>query len=288
MKTKLLFILPFILLSVASSAQHNSFSVVAGKEKIVIGEPFNVLVQTTFGKGTLAKWITIDTIPHFEILSKSKIDTQAVGNNITLKQNLTVTSWDSGRWQLQVFSSSQLTSRAKPLMVSVSFSPFDVTQDYHDVKDILDVKKPERITWYWYLIGAALLLVLLALLFPKSKKGKEIVVSPEDAYKEAMVKLNALENKKEEDPKLFYTSLIDIFRTYVMQSKGIHSFQKTTDDLSIQMKNLQLPSEDYNALVQVLRLSDVVKFARFTPADSEKVASVAQIKKSILLIQNIK
>jgi hypothetical protein len=288
MKKKLLLILVYALVSAASYAQYNNFSVVAGKEKIVIGEPFNVLLQTTVAKGRETKWITIDTIPHFEILNKSKIDTQVTGNNLTLKQSLTLTSWDSGRWQLQVFSAAQVRSRTKPVMINVVFSPFDPAQDYHDVKDILDVKKPSRVTWYWYLIGAVLLLILFALLFPKKKKAKEIVVSPANAYKDAMAKLGALKSREGEDPKIFYTELVNIFRAYVLYSKGIHSFQKTTDDLSVQLKKVSLPSEEYNALVQVLRLSDFVKFARFTPSISENESSLAQIKKSIIAIENSK
>jgi hypothetical protein len=288
MKKYLLFILVFILASAFSFAQYNNFSVIAGKQKIVIGEPFNVLLQTTVAKGRETKWITIDTVPHFEILGRSKIDTQATGNNLTLKQNFTLTSWDSGRWQLQMFAAAHVKNRDKPIMIDVVFSPFDPAQDYHDLKDILDVKKPAKVTWYWYLVGAALLLALLVLLFPKKKKGKEVVVTHADAYKEAMAKLAALKSREREDVKTFYTELVNIFRTYVQHRKGIHSFQKTTDDLGVQLKKLELPVMDYNALVQVLRLSDMVKFARFIPAASENESSLDQIKKSIIAIENIK
>jgi HJR/Mrr/RecB family endonuclease len=82
--------------------------------------------------------------------------------------------------------------------------------------------------------------------------------------------------------------LIDTFRLYVHQRKGIHSFQKTTDDLNVQLKQLTLPTGEYNELVQVLRLSDVVKFAKYIPAASENEHALEQIKKSIIAIENTK
>jgi hypothetical protein len=289
MKKHLLFILALLLFAPAAFAQKNSFSISVDKEKILIGEPFNVTLQAAFPKGRSINWFRIDTIPHFEILTKSKIDTQATGNELTLKQTISFTSWDSGRWQMPAFTLAGYKTTSKAIMIAVGYSAFDRNQDYHDIKDILEIKKPAKVTWYWYVIGAALLLLLLILLFPKRKKQKATeVISNVDAYKLAMTKLDALKGKEEGEAKLFYTELIDIFRTYVQQRKGIHSFQKTTDDLSVQLRSLQLPSEEYNALVQVLRLSDVVKFARFTPASTENNAALNQIKKSIMTIENTK
>jgi hypothetical protein len=288
MKKRLLFISVFTLAMAAAFSQNASFSVITDKQKILIGEPFNLTLQATFPKRGGIKWITVDTIPHFEILATSKIDSQVTGSSLQVKQMFTLTSWDSGLWLLPRFTLPNINAKKeKPVAIDVVFASFNRAQDYHDIKDIIEVEKPEKITWYWYLIGAALLLLLFLLMFPRRKKGKEAAPAPAvDAYKEALARLDNL--KEHPDVKIFYTDLIHIFRDYVHRRKGLHSFQKTTDDLSMQLKSLNLPLEQYHSLVQTLQLSDMVKFARFTPASTENEASLATIKKSIILIENTK
>ena len=288
MKKLLLFILSLSLVASAALAQKANFFVSADKQKIIIGEPFIITLQAAFPKGKKIAWTTVDTIPHFEILSRSVIDSLANGKEVLVKQTLTATSWDSGRWQLMVPPPAGYKNASKVVMMDVGYSSFDPTQDYHDVKDILEGKKPSRVTWYWYLIGAALLLALFALFFPKRKGEKQKPEPKGDPYKEAMAKLALLKSEEGGDVKAFYTELVNIFRAYVQQRKDIHSFQKTTDDLSVQLKKVALPSEEYNDLVQVLRLSDFVKFAKYTPSVAENEASLSQIKKSIIAIENIK
>ncbi|HVG40478.1 MAG TPA: hypothetical protein VM888_02610, partial [Chitinophagaceae bacterium] len=155
MKKHLIFISVLTLLAVQSFAQKGGFYATTSKEKILIGEPFSVTLQATIAKGKSVQWRP-DSIPHFEILAKSKIDTQVTGGELNLKQTLTVTSWDSGRWELSPFPQLQLKRGIKPIIIDVTFSAFDPAQNYHDIKDIMEVAKPERVTWYWYLIGAAL------------------------------------------------------------------------------------------------------------------------------------
>ncbi|MFL5773375.1 MAG: hypothetical protein ACJ75F_09470, partial [Flavisolibacter sp.] len=65
------------------------------------------------------------------------------------------------------------------------------------------------------------------------------------------------------------------------------SFSKTTDDLAAQMKNLQLDETIQNPLHQSLRLSDMVKFARYKPDKSEQQQSVEIIRDSITQIEQV-
>ncbi|MBD0332854.1 MAG: hypothetical protein ICV66_09370 [Chitinophagaceae bacterium] len=258
------------------------------KQRILIGEQFQLTLEATFLKNQKYSWFRIDTIPHFEILSKAKIDTTSDGNQLKLSQQLTLTSWDSGKWQIPAFSLSSL--RTKPLTITVAFSsPFDPNQPYHDIKDILEVERPIRTTWYWYLIGAVLLLLLFILLFPRRKKGNKEVLK-EDAYKYAMKQLKNLEQRgfSFHDPKDFYTELVLIFRTYLHQRKNIQSFYKTTDDLAVQIGQLNLAPDLYKELLQTLRSSDMVKFAKFQPQQSDNQQSFEVIKNSIVAIENVR
>jgi hypothetical protein len=270
-------------------SQTASFTASTDKQKIVIGEPFDLTLKATISKKDSVKWLTIDTFSHFEILNKAKVDTQLNNATFILQQKITLTSWDSGKWPIPSITFSK-TQKSKPIVIDVSFSPFDANQDYHDLKDILEVPKPEKDVWYWYLIGAILLLLLFLLLFPSKKKKKEDEVKKpdENIYKTSLLRLNKLKEANIADSKLFYTELIDIFRDYLHKRKSIQSFSKTTDDLAIQISDLQLHVNKQQVLLQTLRLSDLVKFAGYKSSASEQIESLEVIRQNIIDIENLK
>jgi BatD DUF11 like domain len=287
MNRLLLFIL--ILLSTTRVfSQKIAVAATVSDQSILIGEQFQLTLGVSAPVNQKIDWFELKDLPHFEILNRSKIDSQVNGNKKMLTQTLTLTSWDSGQWQLPRFALPR-TNRTKPITITVSFSNFDPKQPYHDVKDILEVNRPGQVKWYWYIVGLVLVVGLFLLLFPGKKKKKEEVLS-DGAYKKAITQLEALRKKNiaEQDVKLFYTELIDIFREYLHRRKSIQSFSKTTEDLGKQIGQLQMPKGEYQQLLDVLQLSDFVKFARYRPSSAENGASYDVIKKSIITIENIK
>ena len=267
-----LFSLSFLLLFICTALLAQKKAPIAAtvdRNKILIGEQFDLILDARFPDIASASFFAFDTLPHFEVINKSKIDTATVGSEVLLSQRITLTSWDSGRWQLPAFALAKGQYRTKPIVIDVVFSsPFDPKQDYHDVKDILNVQKPTESKLHWYVIGALLLLALFIILFPKKKKEKvETVIDP-DAFKTAIADLQKLRKEQAtQEAKVFYSSLIDVFRKYLLQRKGIQSFSQTTDDLALQIKPLQLSRDSYHDLVQTLQLSDAVKFAKFIPTE---------------------
>jgi LPXTG-motif cell wall-anchored protein len=258
------------------------------KSKILLGEQFDIVIGARFTNEADLSFFNIDSLPHFEIVQKAKIDTERTDKNIVLTQKITLTSFDSGRWQIPPLPLPGTNLKTQPIRVDVVFtSPFDPNQEYHDVKDILSVKKPLESQWYWYLIGGILLLLLFLLLFPRKKKNPNQVKLDANAYRTAMAELQKLkrENLAEKDIKAFYVQLVDVFRTYLNKGKGLQSFSKTTDDLSMQVLDLNLRSDTYNELVQTLRLSDAVKYAKFAPSAKENDHSLEIIQETINAIE---
>lgn len=258
------------------------------KSKILLGEPFDMVIGARFTDEANLSFFNIDSIPHFEIVQKAKIDTEQTDKNIVLTQKITLTSFDSGRWQIPAILLPGTQLKTKPIIIEVVFtSPFDPNQEYHDVKDILSVKKPMESQWYWYVIGGILLLLLFLLLFPRKKKNPNEVKLDANAYRTALADLQKLRQEQlaEKDVKAFYVRLVDVFRTYLNKGKGLQSFSKTTDDLSMQMLDLNLRSETYNELIQTLRLSDAVKYAKFSPDKEENHRSIETIQKTIDAIE---
>ncbi|MBO9681256.1 MAG: hypothetical protein J7502_01065 [Flavisolibacter sp.] len=262
-------------------------TVTADKQKILIGEPFHLRLQANFNKGEPLDFFEVDSVLRFEILDKSEIDTSNFSDGVALLQNLTLTSWDSGKIHIAPFVLGAY--QTKPLMIDVAYSPhpFDTTKPYHDIHDILDVKRPIESTWYWYLIGLLVLILLFLLFFPKGKpKAKGEFVSDEGAYKRALKKLDALQKRTDADGKIFYTELVQIFREYLHKRKNIYSFSKTTDDLSTQIEKLNMDKDQYQQLVQTLLLSDFVKYAKYQSSSGERRNSAESIRESIVAIEN--
>ena len=281
-----IFLFTIILFSVTGSTQKVTAS--ADKEKILIGEQFHLRLQANFNEGEAFDFFVIDTIPRFEILDRSTIDTSKFDGGLALVQELTMTSWDSGRIQIPAFVLDG--ERTKPLIIDVAYSPhpFDTTQPYHDVHEILDIKRPIETTWYWYLIGLLILILLFLLFFPRGKpKPKGGFVSDESAYKKTIKKLTALQNKTEAEDKLFYSELVQIFREYLHRRMNMYSFSKTTGDLSVQMEKLEMDRDQYLNMVQTLVLSDMAKYAKYQSTTEEKKGAVDGIRESVMAIENI-
>jgi hypothetical protein len=280
------YILLLLVLCLSVSAIAQRVVATADKQKILIGEQFHLRLQANFNKGEPLDFFQVDTIPRFDILDRSGIDTSKFNDGVALVQNLTVTSWDSGKIQIAPFALGRY--QTKPLAITVAYSPhpFDTTQPYHDIHDIMEVKRPSENTWYWYLIGLLILILLFLLFFPKGKpRAKGEFVSDEGAYKKALRRLDALQKKQSADDKVFYTELVQVFREYLHRRKNIYSFSKTTEDLSRQLETLDLDGGRYQHLVQTLMVSDFVKYAKYQASDEERRSSLQSIRESIVSIE---
>jgi len=281
---KYLHLLCLLLITYCLPAQEVRFSF--DKKTILLGEPLKMTIDAVIGSGQNGDLFSIDTLPHFEVLDQGKIDTSMADGALRLKQVVTITSWDSGTWQLPAIIRNGLAEQ--PVSIEVTYtSPWNPKQPYHDIKGIVPVNKPSRSTWWWYVIGLAVLIALFLLFFPEGKKDKNAVQLDTKAYTKAMQALEKLQKDGtvNVNVKQYYTELINIFRAYLKGGKGIQSFSKTTDDLSIQLQSLKMQQAEYTNLVQTLRLSDLVKFAQYRPEGQINTDSFNTIKESINTIE---
>jgi hypothetical protein len=274
--------------TVCSAQNKTTVKATVDKNKIVIGERIHLTLEADIPENEPIRFFIIDTIPHFE-LDKQKVDTSYTSDGTFLKQVISITSFDSGHWVIPALSLGEKTA-TDTIPVDVVFSPMDSTQDYHDIKDIIDVKPIEekKESWLWYAIGGgALLIILLLIYLLRKKKPVAAAAAPViDPYEEAMKHLDKLQQEKA-DQKQYYSRLVDIFRVYVDKKKDIHSLQKTTDDLVVQLKGLPIAKEQFEKLSQALRLSDFVKFAKYVPSNEDDKNVFETIKNSIISIEKI-
>jgi uncharacterized integral membrane protein len=280
-----------LLLNVALFvAAQNKTSVKAAvdRNKIFIGERIQLTLQVNIPENEPIRFFYIDTIPHFE-LNKQKVDTSNTSTGTFLKQIINITSFDSGHWVIPAFVLGD-TIATDTIPVDVAYSPMDTAQAYHDIKDIIAVKpeEPQKPWWIWAAIGGGLVIIIILLIYLMSRRKPvattPVVVIP--PFEEAMKQLERLQQERPAQ-KQYYSRLVDIFRVYVNQKKGIHSLQKTTDDLVIQLRGVPIPKLQFERLSQALRLSDFVKFAKYVPSAEDDRNALEAVKDCIVSIEKI-
>jgi hypothetical protein len=280
-----------LLFAVTFVAAQNKTTIKAtiDRNRILIGEHIQLTLEADIPENEPIRFFVIDSLPHFELLNKLRIDTSNTSKGTFLKQVIQITSFDSGHWSIPALTLGE-NMITDTIPVDVAFSPMDSTQDYHDIKDIIDVKPPEeeKKWWLWYaIVGGALLIILLLIYFLRKKKPAVVAAAPViDPYQEAMKQLEELQKGKP-DQKQYYSRLVDIFRLYVFRKKDIHSLQKTTDDLVVQLKGIPITKEQFEKLSQALRLSDFVKFAKYIPSAEDDKAIFETIINSITSIERL-
>ncbi|WP_028788133.1 hypothetical protein [Terrimonas ferruginea] len=259
------------------------------KSKIMIGEPFTLTLEAQIPVNEPIRFFSIDTIPHFEFLQKGKTDTTDKGGGTVLRQELQLTSFDSGAWVIpaMVLSAGIATDS---LPVDVTFSdPFNPEAPYNPIHDILDaepVKESADPTWLWYLGGSVLLLIILLWYFLSRRKPAPakpaVVLTPYEKAIEALQRLK----QSSTDSRNYHITLGELFRSYVSERRQLPTLQQTTDEVMRQLKGTGLAEEAARRLSQALLLGDFVKFARYQPTAEENQFSIEAVGNAIDELEN--
>jgi hypothetical protein len=276
---------------------------ITDKKYILIGEQIKLTIKAPLplNTGSLTKWLVIpDSIPHFEIVETAKPDTvNFKDDSKAIQQTITITSFDSGRW---VFPALPVEFAGAPgqaaqivntdsFYVDVSYAPADSTNQLRDIKPIIKVWVFD---FFWvYIAGGVLLLLIIVLLlyryFKKKKKdAPAIPVSKLSPFDEAMAELKNLAQYNLQDAaeiKLYHTKLAAIFKNYLGRKQVKNLFNKTTGDLLISMKEVNLPPDNISELATALRCTDAVKFAKYLPLSNESEDCKQKIAETINLIE---
>jgi len=268
------------------------------RDKIMIGEPVELKLEAHLPAGTDASWFPLDSLAHFEFISKGKIDTVATADTRTYRQTVIITSFDSGRWAVPSlpFTIGNKEYLTDSLPVSVAYSNFDPKQDYHDIKDIVEVQNTATRYVNWIVLGLALLSLLAVIYFLRKKAtvSQPIAVkkpisslSPLQEALQSIEQLQKRGNAESLPARIFHTELNDIFRNYLYRKTSVATMEKTSGELMLQLKQFNLPAGDFTSVAQVLRLNDAVKFAKYLPADTERREAIEIIRKSVEQLDTI-
>ena len=269
------------------------------KNEILIGEQLKLRVEADFVPGAYnLRWLSLpDSIPHFEVLNRSKIDSVYTNSRLSgISQTFTITSFDSGKWTLPSFmigidpvnDDTTFNYFTDTIPITVSFSVSDTTGQLRDIKPIKDVETA-NILWYW-IAGGILLLALIIFLVWLYRRNKKKVVSPIplksnlSAYDEAMLELKSLQVYNFSDPadiKIVHTKLAEILKRYLSRRENDNFLNKTTGDILILLDGIGVEKGLLSKMAAALRCGDAVKFAKYLPPAQETTESMSAAKELI-------
>src|SRR5688572_23584002 len=210
------------------------------RNDILIGEPITVTLDAYFPLGVAINWKLPDTIPHFDYLERGKADTVESVDGKKISQVLTITSFDSGKWELPPFQIvvNNQAYYSDSLMINVAFAAFDPAADYRDIKDIFDVAANNISSIPWIVGTATLICIALVIYLFWRKREKEVVVKQPapliGPYEEAMQALELLKMNgwpANGEVKNYYTRLNEILRKFIFRKLNISTQEKTNEEL---------------------------------------------------------
>jgi len=216
-----------------------------------------------FGKKTVKQWYLLDTYVSGEhIIPAILIKYRAKGQ----------TDW-------QELSVNEVKLEVKSLL--------DNAPNRADIRDIRGPKSFANKTLLYILIVLALLLILggvFSFILLK-KKQEEFKAPPKPAHIIAYEALAELEKKdfiRQGQTKAYYVELSNIVRHYLENRFNIRAPEMPTEEFLIKVKEDSNLSPEHKGLLRdFLTNCDLIKFAKYQPAETEAALSLASARKLI-------
>jgi len=276
---KRLYLLLILLIPLLILSQQLDYTVDKPSE-LYIGTPFHLKVSIFKEPGDSVFTSVIDTIDIFQVLNIQQAD-EIVNDKPVDKIDIKLAAFDAGEF---TFPPLEFTVKNKDQIRILTTSSFQVIvksvlQDSSNV--IKDIAKPVavKLTWLDYLVPVLILILLFTGIyylkrFLKRMKSGAVEI-PEDvdtrpAYVIALEKLTLLKQKnlpEKSEYIEFYYELSMILRFFIERYYKVQAVEMTTSEIRA---NLQLKDHtEKRAILELLTKSDMVKFAKHIPKNSE-------------------
>jgi hypothetical protein len=281
------------LLGTTARAQQPGAQASLGSDTALIGDQLCLSLELTVPDGSKVTWpVFEDTLVRgVEILRRTGVDTLAKeGGQFTLKQELLITSFDSGNYAippvpfrfLELRDTTKYYTETRPLKLYVKSPDIDPAGDIKTIKPPLKAPVTFAEIAPWLGGAAFLLLAGLGLWYYLQRRKKEepvFRIRQKPKLPPHQIALEALETLKQKKlwqagrVKEYYTELTDIVRVYIEDRFGIMAMEMTTDEIMAALKGTGVPDSHRGKLYSTLAEADLVKFAKSRPLPDENDAN---------------
>lgn len=282
------FLLVFLFFPICLSAQDKQLRSTLSDNQILIGKQvaYSIELQHLIGDSVVWPLITDTIIKNVEVIEIEENLNLKSGENdlLTSKKVYTITSFDTGFYALppiEVLVNGEMM-KAQAHLLAVQTFTIDSTNAIADIKANAEIPITfyDYLNLYWHYAAFAILalvLLILAFWFYKKYKSREKIVEEKPEIKIpphqiALEKLQKLEEKKlwqSGNFKAYHSDLSEIIREYLENRFQIFALELTTDEIIRNLRLADLSAEHKSLVKMILRLSDLVKFAKEKPLASE-------------------
>lgn len=274
-------------------------SVRADTTVLRIGEQVHLTLKVDHPSSVRAvQWPAIgDTLnAHVEVLADSGVDsTQGDGGMLRQVRTITVTSFDSGFWAIPpfTFTVDGVTSVTEALLLEVRAVPADSSNTIRDIKDIHTLPFSmlywvrEHLAWVAGIAAAIVALVLVILYMRRRKSPVPAPMGTENElplHARVLEALGLLEKQRlwqQGDHKAYHTRITDLLRGYIEERFRIPAMESTSDELLKELRISPLNNDQRGQLENMLRLADMVKFAKTIPSPQENEQMMAAARRFV-------
>jgi hypothetical protein len=289
-----------ISLTADGFAQNEKARAKLSKEEIKIGEQvaLDLSISNPNNKAVLFPNIADTIVSNVEVVKLFPPDTisDAQSGVQQLHQKVIITSFDSGFYALPPFrfivdgdSSNLIETEA--ILLSVYTVPVDTTSSIKPIKAQMDT--PFSLTEIWMELLAAFVLIVIAVLLiiywkknKKSEKTEEVqaeeIIPP---HIKALQQLEQLEQQKlwqNGAVKEYHSAISEIIRSYIEAAFRMPAMEQTTDEIIKSLRSFNINTESSKNLNSLLRLADMVKYAKENPLAGENEISMSRAKAFVL------
>ncbi len=288
MKSSVLLFACVVLLAMLSQAHAQKISTTVNRDKIRIGDPLDLKITLEPSNNTplnITHWLVLpDTFGSFQVVTRKPIDTLEVGIAKSYSQTFTLTSFDTGTFQLPPFpillnGQDTVSSRIIPITVLA----VDVSQmkDFNDIKDILEPAEDAPF-FQWWMAGAGAIVLLIFLIVARKIRQQKVPTPPTAipiTNETAWQQISALEALIAKGLYTeFYIQLHSLCKRLAARYYGFAADAATTTELlQAAHRNCNNP-QMLAQLTAIVQMADAVKFAHTIPTEQECKNSFSEAK----------
>jgi hypothetical protein len=278
----------FLLLSFCLLAQESPIAVESkvDKSNITIGDTVRYAVKLTRDKNVNVRWPALGAnLGAFEIRDYDKPDPRQAKGRIVEEIIYTISTFDTGRFVIPplAIEYQTLPDTLWHQLQTEKLEIYVASTLPSEAGDIRDIKSPWELPRDWKLIirvalivAGILLLAGVGFYYWRKRQGKGILPErkepPRPAHEvalEALRKLRGSDLLATGQIKAFYIELSEIVRRYIEGRYFVPALELTTGELMDDLKQVTLEPDARDMLRDLLELSDLVKFAKYAPANEE-------------------
>jgi hypothetical protein len=271
----------FLLLSVACFYASAQVTVQPDKKQAVPGEAITLTIGIHAAQKTEAA--LGDTLGKFEVLKKSQVSYQQISDGFNSTQQVTITSFDSGKFVLPpIHALAPGIAPSQTDTIIISRMPADSLKGYGDVKNRFASKPlpqwPFRMGLLLLAIVSGYFLWRLVTRQKASKSLKPVRLSTPENWQKQMAALQQEWTEKKIMPQAAAGQLMLLIRE-LFSIMGMQTDSLTGEEL-LQHSQTMLTQKQQEQLHNAVALSYAILFAKFTPTQDDLLQSIIQTEQT--------